>query len=271
MIPAVLALLLAAAPAFRFEAVQPWRWSEGRQEKIPALSATLQNLSGDDWAEARFRVSVACRQGGSRHYTVLLRDILLGPQPVQATAFDAIGSVEACDGEPSVEFIDGRRYDDASRPSYVLFGFSYQREDALPSTELAGILDYRRRTDSDQETHPHFLNDHGRRFTLPDFPDTAFYSFRVEPGTFGLAGFLLKPQDPASNPLSRFLRFFPVQPGSVAYLGIFRLSQGPGRLHSVTIDATPDPVVLAAPLFPRPVRPAPASKPGTTSSLTSAQ
>lgn len=268
---AALALLLTASPAFRFDAVQPWRWSDGRQEKIPALSATIENLSGDDWAEARFRVTVACRQGGTRSYTVLLRDILLGSQSVQATAFDAIGNVEACDGEPSVEFLEGRKYDDASRPSYILFGFSYQVEDGPVSGDLAGILDYRRHSDSDQETHPHFLKDHGRRFTLPAYPGTAFYSFRVEPGTVGLAGFLLKSGDPASSPLSRFLRFFPVQPGTVSYLGIYRLRRGPGRLHSVTIDASADPITLAAPLFPRPVLPAPASKPGTTSSLTSAQ
>jgi hypothetical protein len=268
---AALALLLAASPAFRFDAVQPWRWSEGRQEMIPSLSATLHNLSGDDWAEARFRVTVACSQGGTRSYTVLLRDILLGSQTVQATAFDAIGSLEACAGEPSVEFLNGRKYDDASRPSYILLGFSYQEDDGPVSSDLAGILDYRRHSDSGQETHPHFLQDHGRRFTLPAYPGAAFYSFRVEPGVLGLAGFLLKPADPASSPLSRFLRFFPVQPGTVSYLGIFRLRRGPGRLYSVTIDASAGPITLAAPLFPRPVLPAPASKPGATSSLTSAQ
>ncbi len=270
MTPAILALLLAAAPAFRFDAVQPWRWSDGRQENIPALSATLENLSGDDWAEARFRVNVACRQGGTRSYTVLLRDILLGAQRVEATAFDAIGSVEPCDGQPSVEFLDGRQYDDASRPSYILLGFSYQQDDGPLSADLAGILDYRRHADSGQETHPHFLADQGRRFTLPAYPGTAFHAFRVEPGTLGLAGFLLRPGDRSSSPLSRFLRFFPVQPGAVAYLGIFRLQRGPGRLHSLTIDASPEPLSLASPLFPRPVLPVHAQT-SAAPSLTSAQ
>lgn len=268
---AALALLLAAAPVFRFENVQPWRFSEGRQENIPALSATLDNLSGDDWAEARFRVTVACRAGGSRQYSVLLRDLLLGPQHVEATAFDAIGNVEACDGAASVDFLDGRRYDDASRPSYAVFGFSYQAGDDPASGGLAGILDYRRRSDSGQETHPHFLADHGRRFTLPAYPGATFYAFRVEPGTLGLSGFLLRPGDPSSSPLSRFLRFFPVQPGAAAFLGIFHLHRGPGRLHSVTIDAAPDAATLMAPLFPRPVLPAPASKPPASSSLTGTQ
>lgn len=263
-------ILLAALALFSFSDIQPWRFSEGRQELIPALSATLTNHSGDDWAEARFRVTVSCPDSSTRSYTILLRDILLGSQSVQATAFDAIGQVQPCQGQATIDFLDGRKYDDATRPSWIVFGFSYQIEDNPPSTDLAGILDYRRHSDSDQETHPHFLKDHGRRFTLPAYPDTAFYAFRVEPGPLGLAGFLLSPA-PQSNPLSRFLRFFQIQPGTVAYLGIFNLRRGPGKLHSVTIDASSNPISQLTPLFPRPVLPAQASKPATTSSLTAAQ
>lgn len=268
---AALALLLAASPAFRFENVQPWRWSDGRQERIPALSATIENLSGDDWAEARFKVTVACSQGGSREYTVLLRDVLLGSQQVQATAFDAIGSVEACEGPAAVEFTGGRKYEEGQRPAYVLFGFSYREGDGPASGDLAGILDYRRHSDSGQETHTHSVRDHARRIELPGYPHAGFYCLRVEPGTLGLAGFLLNPGDHSAGPLSRFLRFFDVPPGAISYLGIFELRRGPGRLYSVTMDAGLPALAQMPVIASRPIHPAPATRPAAMSNITIAQ
>ncbi|GEM_PF-2396937 len=263
------ALWLLAAPLFHFEDVRPWRWSEGRQERIPALSASLDNQSGDDWAEARFLVRVNCSNGGTREYNILLRDVLLGTQKVEVTAFDSIGVVEACEGTPEIDFVSGRKYDDDKRPSYILLGFSMQYgDDDPPSLHLEGILDYRHRSDSDSETHPHFWRDHGRRFELPSVPGVAFYGFRVEPGTLGLSGFLLN-RDPASTgPLSRFLRFYSIPPGKVAYLGIFHVQRGPGQLSSVTQEAG-DQVLNDLPVLDaRPVIRSSPVRPGTTSSLT---
>ena len=76
MIPiAALAALFLQAPdgGFQFEQVRAWKWNEGRQENIPALAATLDNRTGKDWAEARFRVRIACSAGGERAYEVKLR------------------------------------------------------------------------------------------------------------------------------------------------------------------------------------------------------
>jgi hypothetical protein len=259
MILAALPLLLSTPPAlpapqpptWHWSDVQAWKWSEGRQERIPSLSATLVNSSGEDWAEASFRVRVACLQGPPREFAVLLRDLLIGSQHVEATAFDAIGQVEACDGPAAVEFVSGRKYPPSQRPAYVLFGFSLQQDDSPPFSQLAGILDYRKHSESDQETHPHWLPPDTQPILLPNFPGAAFYCLRVEPGALGLSGFLLKPGDPSSNPLSRFLRLFDVPPGAIAYLGVFRLQQGPGRLHSLTIDPAPAVLSQIAPPIPR--------------------
>ncbi|MBI4893974.1 MAG: hypothetical protein HY821_25375 [Acidobacteria bacterium] len=269
MSPAVLGLLAAAAPAFQFENVQPWRFSEGRQENIPALSATLVNLSGDDWADARFRVSVQCAAGGERHYTVLLHDILLGSQSVRATAFDAIGEVQPCPGSASIEFLDGRPYDESRRPAFVLFGFSYQPDGQPLSTDLAGILDYRRHSDHEQETHPHLIENHGRRFQLPDFPNTAFYLLRLEPGQFGFAGFLLPtPSGQPRNPLSRFLRTYNLKAGTISYLGIFRLEQPSPHLHSAVYEPAPEVLRQFTPPEPRPLMRATTTDLSTASSIT---
>ncbi len=269
MSPAILALLAAAAPLFEFENVQPWRFSEGRQENIPALSATLTNRSGNDWAEARFRVSIQCTSGGERHYSVVLRDILLGSQSVQATAFDAIGEVQPCDGPASVDFITGQPYDDARRPAFILFGFSYLPFERPLTTQLAGILDYRRHSDSEQETHTHLIRDHGRQFQLPGFPNTAFYLLRVEPGSFGFAGFLVpSPSGDPINPLTRFLRSYSLTPGAISYLGIFRLEQSSPHLHSAIYEPAPEVLTQFTPPEPRPLLTTPAAKLSTTSSIT---
>ena len=61
---ALAAMCLFAFGGFVFEDVHAWKWNEGRQESIPALSATLDNRTGKDWSEARFAVKVACASGG---------------------------------------------------------------------------------------------------------------------------------------------------------------------------------------------------------------
>lgn len=86
-----LALLLQ--PGFLFSDIRLWRWSPGRSEFIPALLAELLNRTGQDFSSVRLPVRVQCREGRTREYFVQLKDVLLGRQRVEATAYDAIGAV----------------------------------------------------------------------------------------------------------------------------------------------------------------------------------
>lgn len=258
-------LALSAGPELSFEQVKAWKWSDGRKEWIPALSATVDNRSGIDYEEARLRVRVECRAGGGRSYNVLVRDLLAGRQAVSATAFDAIGEVEYCEGDARVEFTGGRAYEGERRPAFAILGFSFRQDDGPASHDLEGILDYRRRSDAQQETLPLFWRENGRRIELEGFPGASFYCFRVEPGTLGLAGFLLNRDRQSTGPLSRFLRFYQVPPGEAAYLGVFHVARGPGLLASVTIEEAPEVAKALAERFPRPVVAVKARRPGTSS------
>lgn len=262
---ALLALALLAGAEMHFEDVKAWKWSDGRMEWIPALSATVDNRSGVDYEEARLRVRVDCRAGGNRAYEVVVRDLLAGRQAMAATAFDAIGEVEYCEGEAKVEFAGGRAYEGERQPAYAILGFSYTQDEGPRSLDLEGILDFRRRSSAQQETVSLFWKENGRRIELDAMPGAAFYCFRIEPGTLGLAGFLLNRDKQSTGPLSRFLRFYEVAPGQAAYLGVFHVTRGPGLLASVTIEEAPEAAPALAARFPRPVVAVKARNPGTSS------
>lgn len=134
--------LLAWQGVFAFSGVQPRRWSEGRQERSPAFSAVLDNRSGQDLAEGRFLVRVHCAEGGTRAYTIVLRDLLRGPQGVEVTAYNSIGAVQACDGAVEVMSLGATPYDAAASPAFALFGCSVQEGGGARSSDLEGILDY---------------------------------------------------------------------------------------------------------------------------------
>jgi hypothetical protein len=226
--PAFLMLLQAG---FVFSEIQPWRWSEGRGEFIPALSAVLDNRTGQDFLSVRFLVRVRCAEGGAvRDYPVLLRDILMGPQRVDATAFEAIGALSYCSGAPEIIALETTPYPEQQRPAFLLFGFSRQDPAGKVSTDLEGILDYRHYSDTNQSVELRSWRRHGARITIPDQPDAAFYLVRVPPGRLGLAGFVVEPATEPRSQVSRFLRFYDVPPGTAAYLGVFRLEElSPGK------------------------------------------
>jgi hypothetical protein len=234
MIPFLLALL-APAPAapFEFTEVNVWKWSEGRQERIPALTAILDNRSGEDWESARVRVSVACSDG-ERSYQVTLRLIDPGVQRVEAVAFDAIGTVQPCDGQARVEFVEGAPVPRDKRYSYLVVGFAFEAGEGEPSKDLEGILDHRSFPDGRTETKRQYWKGAGE--FLGNREGFGWYAFKVEPGDLGLAGFLLN-RDPQSNgPLDRFLRFYSVPPDSAAFIGAFQVRRGPGQMVGVTME-----------------------------------
>lgn len=228
------------AAAFVFTGVQAWRWNDGRQEEIPALRAKLENRSGEDWQEARFRVVVACRVGGERSYEVTLRDVMVGERTVEETALGSIGQVQACEGETRVEFVAGRRYEPAERPAYVVLGFSYQDGDGPVSTDLEGLLDYRRKSDSEITMERVWWEGSGERLAGVGGAETGYYVFRVEPGVMGVAGFLLNKDPAGTGPLARFLRFYEAPAGQAAFLGVFRVVRGPGPRVSVSVESGED-------------------------------
>ncbi len=236
MILPALALLLQSG--FVFTEVQPWRWSQGRGEFIPALSATLDNRAGDDFAEVRFLVRVRCAAGGVREYSVLLRDVLLGRQRIEATAYDAIGQVEHCDGPAEILPLRAVPYPPGQRPAFVVFGFSLSRPGEPPSPDLEGIRDYRHGGATPCLEFRTWRR-HGARFEFPDAPGAAFYLLRVPPGRLGLAGFELPSSAHPTSPLRRFLRFYDVPPGQAAWLGVFHVSVENTSRAAVTVDLDP--------------------------------
>lgn len=228
-------LLLAAGLSFRD--VDAWKFSEARQEKIPALSATLENTSDDEWTEARLRVTVHCTQGSSQTYEVQVAGIEPGSQYVQQTAFDALGRVQACDGPASVEFIDGKKVDPARRQSYLILGFVREDENGPTDWTLGGIVDYRGDGQGNPELRRLLVGDSG--VLLGMYDGVALYAFRVEPGHMGLQGFLLDRNANAQSPVSRFSRFFEVPPGTAAFAGVFRFEPPVGNSHSALITIEP--------------------------------
>lgn len=261
----VLALLWQSG--FSFSEVRPWRWSEGRGEFIPALTAVLDNQTGQDYATARFLVRVHCEGGGVREYKVLLREVLMGRQEVEFTAYDSIGAVSHCPGTAEVLPLDLTPYASQERPAFVVFGFSRQSPGQAVSTDLEGILDYRRYSDTHQTIEFRPWRRHGARFTLPGMTDTAFYMIRVPPGRVGLAGFAVEASPEPRNALSRFLRFYDLPPGEARFLGLFQLeSSGPGRA-SVVLTPAAELLPQLAPRIPRPLAAARAIAPAASSTV----
>lgn len=232
------ALVILLQSGLLFSGIRPWRWSDGRGEFIPALSAELDNRTGQDFSLVRFLVRVRCREGGVREYRVQARDVLLGRQKIEATAYDSIGVVGYCDGTTEVETVEAVRYPPEERPAFVVFGFSWKAPGGPAATDLTGILDWRQ-TEGGQAVELRTWSRHGAQFELDGVAETAFYVIRVPPGRLGLAGFVVTPGD-TRGPLSRFLRFYDVPAGKAAYLGIFRLEQeGPGRT-AVAMEPAPE-------------------------------
>ncbi len=263
----ILALALLLQSGFVFSEARPWRWSEGRGEFIPALTAVLDNQTGQDFATARFRIRVHCEGGGVREYPVLLREVLMGRQTVEVTAYDSIGAVSYCPGTPEIAPLELTPYPAQERPAFVVFGFSRQRPGQPVSTDLEGILNYRRYSDTHLTIEFRPWRRQGARFTLPGIPDTAFYMVRVPPGRVGLAGFVLESSPEPRSPLTRFLRFYDVQPGMAAYLGVFSLEElAPGR-YSLQFDPGGDAVGKLAPLVARPLVPMRGALPAAGSAL----
>jgi hypothetical protein len=250
-----LALFLSWQAGFVFSGIQPWRWSEGRGEYIPALSAVLDNSTGQDFATARFLVRVHCQQGGVREYPVLLRDVLMGRQQVEYTAYDSIGSVSWCPGPAEIVPVEAVPYPEQERPAFVVFGFRRRSGGERVPSALEGILDYRHPSDSQQSIELRSWRRYGARLELPDCPLTNFYLIRVPSGRFGLAGFVLESSPEPRSPLTRFLRFYDLPPGKATFLGVFELEQlAPGR-QSLQMDPSPELAAKLAPWIPRPVVP----------------
>ncbi len=259
-------LVLLSQSGLLFSGIHAWRWNEGRGEFIPALSAELDNRTGQDFSTVRLRVKVLCREGGFREYSVQVRDVLLGRQKVEATAYDSIGAVSWCEGQAEVEPLETVPYRPEERPGFIVLGFSWKAAGQSASAGLAGVLDYRRLSDEHQTVELRTWNRHGARFEVDGVPDTAFYVIRVPPGRFGLAGFVLKPEEPRGR-LSRFLRFYEVPAGKACYLGIFRLEQErPGRT-AVSLEPSPELMPRLAKFLPRPLERAQPTAPPPGSTL----
>lgn len=232
--------VIAPAPEgdFRFTDVHIWRYSEGRGERIPAFSAALENRTGKEWTEARFRVHALCAEG-ERVYDLKLANVRRGAQKVNETIFNSIGVLAACEEkEVRVEFAGGTP---AAPASYVVLGFAQEFQGSGWTTALEGILDHRRPTQYRSTTHPTYWRDGGDKLLERGGAEpVAFFRFRVEPGEFGLAGFTLSHDDQDSGLLARFLRFYLLDAGKTTYLGVFRLFHGQGAEAGVRMEFDDD-------------------------------
>lgn len=238
------AILMMLAPAplvvpapqgeFRFSGVQVWRYSAPRGERIPAFSGELDNQTGRDWSDATFRINAVCADG-KRTYDIRLKDVGAGRQNVNQTVYDSIGAVQACDErDVSIEFVGGTP---GSQPAYVVLGFAQEFKDSGWTTALEGIIDHRRPTQFRSTTHAVYWRDGGEKLFEVGGPDpVAFYSFRVDPGEFGLAGFTLSRDPQDTGVLSRFLRLYMLEAGTATYFGVFRVFNGRGSEAGVRIE-----------------------------------
>jgi hypothetical protein len=263
-------MLALAAVAISFLDVSAWKFVEGRGEWIPAFRATVMNSSGIDWSEARFRVKARCA-GGDTVYDVKTRNLLVGRQTVEVVLYDGPPRAAACEGPVEVEWLGGTPIPEDQRPAFVILGFRFEDSEGNINTHLEGIIEHRRRSDVDLETGRLYWGDGGEKIRLEPPQDFDIYCFRVRPGEMGIAGFLLNRDTQSEGPLTRFLRFFEIPPGKEAWLGVFSVQQGPGRLVSLTIDPQPDMPARLSPLRQRPVVASVARRPRTSSILTVAK
>jgi hypothetical protein len=228
----------AAGGTFVFRDVKAWRYSDVRQEMIPELAATLENNTGLEWREARFRVSVTCPQGESQSFVVKLNAVEIGAQPIRATAYDAIGKVAACETSPiAVEFLRGEEIPATEMPSYVIVGFSYRGGDGSTSLLLDGITILRRPAEVPLPSSPVLLRDRGEALgRRPGSEELAYYAFRVEPGELALSGFLHSSEIP---PLEKFQRWYTVPAGKAVFLGSFEMSRSSHGVPLVEVSKDP--------------------------------
>jgi hypothetical protein len=263
-------MLALAAVAITFLDVSAWKHVPVREVWIPALRATVVNASGVDWAEASLRIRSHCADGEAA-YEVKIRNLLVGEQKLEAVIYDGITRQSACVGASEVEFLGGTPIPEDQRPAFVILGFRLEDAAGNVSAHLEGIIEHRRRSDTDLETERLYWEDGGQKIHLNPAPDYDLYCFRVRPGEMGIAGFLLNRDAQSEGPLTRFLRFFEIPPGKEAWLGVFEIKQGPGRLVSVTIDGKPEMVERLQALRQRAVVAAAARRPRTSSILTVAK
>jgi hypothetical protein len=228
----------AESGEFVFHDASAWRFSEGRQEMIPELSATFENRTGRDWKDIVFLVEVPCPQNPPQSYLVKLTAVEPGSRPIRVTAFDAIGRVSYCENSGlKITLAGGTKTPAQEVPSYVVLGFSYRNGDAPPSLQLDGIYDTRLAGDVQGLTRPVFWRDGGIALGEHAASDpVAYYAFRVESGDFGLSGFLRTREAPA---LERYIRWFTVPPGKAVFLGSFEVLHSASGLLSVISSRDP--------------------------------
>ena len=230
----------APGGSFVFTDAKAFRWSEGRQEEIPAFSATVENQTGEDWEEARFLIRAHCGTA-ERSYEVTLHNLDPEPKRVEETAYSAIGVIAACKPDSlDIQFLSGKKLPAERKSSYLVFGFTTEALDGSFQTSLEGIMDHRRSAGGPSTTTPLYWRDGGAKLLeSPGTPPRAFYAFRVEPGEMGLAGFLRTRQESGLGPTERFLRFLDVPPGKAVYAGTFLLRQEDSGTVSVTLEFAP--------------------------------
>jgi hypothetical protein len=263
-------MISLAVLAITFLEVSAWKYVEGRGEWIPAFRATVSNSSGIDWSEARLRVRSRCADGETA-YEVKARNLLVGRQTVEVVLYDGPVRAAACDGPVEVEWLEGIAIPEDQRPAFILLGFRLEDAGGNVNTHLEGIIEHRRRSDVDLETERLYWSDGGEKIHLEQPRDFEVYCFRVRPGEMGIAGFLLSRDAQSEGPLTRFLRFFDLQPGKESWLGVFSVNLGPGRLVSLTIDPQPAMPARLAVRRQRPVVAVEARRSRTSSILTVAK
>lgn len=263
-------MLALAAVAITFSNVSAWKHVEARGEWIAALHADVENASGVDWSEARFRVKSRCADG-TAEYEAKARNLLVGRQTVDVVLYDGPVRASACDGPVEVEWAGGTPIPEDQRPSYVILGFRLEDAEGNVNRHLEGIIEHRQRSETQLETERLYWTDGGEKIRLDPAPDFDVYCFRVRPGEMGIAGFLLNRDPLGEGPVSRFLRFYQVVPGRESWLGVFSVQQGPGRLVSITLDAKPEMVERLRALRVRELAAAESRRPKTSSILTVAK
>jgi hypothetical protein len=228
----------AGSGTFVFRDVSAWRYSEGRQEMVPELAATLDNETGQEWREAVFRVNVPCPQDQSQSFVVKLNGIKTGSHPVRVTAYEAIGRLSSCETNPaSIQFVGGAKAEPRASSSLIVLGFSHREGDQPPSVLLEGIYETRSTGDTQRPTRQLLWRDGGEALgERPGGEPVAYYAFRVEPGEIGLSGFRVSSRTP---PLENFLRWYTVPPGQAVFIGSFEMSRTAAGVFSVIVSRDP--------------------------------
>jgi len=232
----------AGTGSFLLHDVQAWRFSDGRHEMIPEFAATLDNQTGEDWRNVVFKVNVPCPGRDQQSYTAKLTKVEPGSQPMRITAYDAFDRVTYCSGGSlTVEFLSGEKVPSELRPSYVVFGFSYQDGDQPASLDLEGIFDTRREGDSMGPTRALFWRDGGEKLAeRVGSQPVGYYAIRVEPGDMGFSGFLRSRDTNNNSGLEHYIRWYTIPPGKAVFLGSFQMGRSPYGLLTVVASKDPE-------------------------------